>query len=51
MLSRLIRLAPRPLEYFQLRERYGMAHEWHEDFYDPGTGEALQPSDEEERDD
>lgn len=42
----LIRLAAHnlaPVEYKALRDRFGMAHEWHEDFYDPDTGEALQP--------
>jgi hypothetical protein len=42
-LHRLINLSLRPLEYFQLVSLFGMAHEWHEDFYDPETGAALQP--------
>lgn len=32
-----------PDEYFAIRGRYGMFFEIHEDFYDPGTGEAFQP--------
>lgn len=31
------------LDYFVLRESFGIFHEIHEDFYDPETGEALQP--------
>lgn len=30
-------------EYFAIRDHFGMAHEWHEDFYDPDTGEMFQP--------
>jgi hypothetical protein len=43
-LDRLIRLDLRPDEYFRLRDRFGMAHEWHDDYYDIDTGEALQPN-------
>jgi hypothetical protein len=42
-LHRLISLSLKPSAYFQLVNLFGMAHEWHEDFYDPDTGEALQP--------
>lgn len=42
-LGRLIRLDLTSDEYFQIRLMFGMAHEWHEDFYDPDSGEALQP--------
>jgi hypothetical protein len=41
--ARLAALQLRPDEFFKLRERFGVIHEWHEDFYDPETGEALQP--------
>lgn len=30
-------------EYIALRDRFGMFHEIHEDFYDPDSGVALQP--------
>lgn len=42
-LQRLISCALREEEFFALLDRYGMAFEWHEDFYDPLTGLALQP--------
>jgi hypothetical protein len=42
-LERLVMLNLKPAEYWVLLCRYGMAHEWHEDFYDPRTGIALQP--------
>lgn len=32
-----------PREYFAIRDRFGMLHDIHEDFYDPDTGEAFQP--------
>lgn len=44
--AELMRLAGLRLtkpEYFALIRKYGMRHQWHEDFYDPDTGEALQP--------
>ena len=31
-------------ELFTLLNRHGMAWEWHEDFYDPVSGAALQPA-------
>jgi len=37
-----------PDEYLALRDRYGMFHEIHEDFYDPDSGVAIQPMFEEE---
>jgi len=40
------RLADRSLtpdEFKKLMIRYGMAHAWHEDFYDLLSGEAMQP--------
>lgn len=33
----------RPDEFFALRERYGDFFEIHDDFYDPQSGQALQP--------
>jgi hypothetical protein len=33
----------RPEEVLKLIDHFGMAHEWHEDFYGPETGEAFQP--------
>lgn len=44
-LMRLAGLRLHPQEYFKLREKFGIRHPWHEDFYDPATGEALQPHD------
>jgi hypothetical protein len=35
-------LAPR--EYRKLRDVFGMAFEWHDDFYDATSGGALQPA-------
>jgi hypothetical protein len=43
----LVRLAQRaltPYEYFRLRNHYGDAFDWHDDFYDEATGVALQPT-------
>lgn len=42
-LARLVFLDLTKEEYTKLVEKYGLAYEWHEDFYDPETGEALQP--------
>jgi hypothetical protein len=42
-LGRLARLSLRPDEVLALIERFGVVHEWHDDFYDLDTGEALQP--------
>jgi hypothetical protein len=42
-LVRLGRLDLTPDEYFRLRDHYGLFHEVHEDFYDPETGDSLQP--------
>ena len=32
-----------PEDFFILHARFGIFHEIHDDFYDPETGEALQP--------
>ena len=40
---RLASLSLRPDEYHALVSKFGIRHQWHEDFYDPATGEALQP--------
>lgn len=32
-----------PKEYFALRWKFGSRFMWHDDFYHPVTGEALQP--------
>ena len=40
---RLLNRSLTPTEYFALRDRFGDAFEWHDDFYDAKTGEALQP--------
>jgi hypothetical protein len=42
-LDRLVRHALRPKEFFALRDKYGDAHDWHDDFYHPETGRAFQP--------
>jgi hypothetical protein len=42
-LERLVRHALRPKEFFALRDKYGDAHDWHDDFYHPETGRAFQP--------
>jgi len=42
-MDRFIRHALRPDEYKKLGEVYGLAFEWHEDFYNPSTGLAEQP--------
>lgn len=42
-LRRLHLLALTPSEALYLLDRYGMAHDWHDDFYHPETGEAFQP--------
>ena len=42
-LYRLAAHSLEPSEYSSLRSRYGLFHEIHEDFYDPESGEALQP--------
>jgi hypothetical protein len=39
-----------PEEYFTLLKHYGMAFEWHEDFYCSETGLALQPMFDEDED-
>lgn len=41
-LARMVLLELMPDEYMQLLERHGLAHEWHEDFYDY-DGYAVQP--------
>lgn len=41
--ERLTFRALTPEEFGRLLEHFGMEYEWHEDFYDPDTGEALQP--------
>lgn len=41
--ERLALRALTPAEFGRLLEHFGMEHEWHEDFYDPKTGIALQP--------
>ena len=41
---RLCAHALEPDEYFALRDRFGDAYEWHApDFFDAGSGEAMQP--------
>ena len=40
----LVHLSLQPAEYFALRERFGIFHEIHDDFYDLETGLALQPN-------
>lgn len=42
-LERLVRLRLTPDEYMTLQMHHGIVFEWHEDFYDPNSGEALQP--------
>ena len=42
-LKRLVALDLAPEEFFALRNHFGDAPEWHDDFYDPETGEAFQP--------
>jgi hypothetical protein len=42
-LMRFAGLRLTPVEYFSLRKKFGIRHQWHEDFYDPETGQALQP--------
>lgn len=42
-LSRLIRRNLKPGEYLTLRDRFGIFFSIHDDFYEPETGEALQP--------
>lgn len=42
-LARLASLNLAPNEFFALLDKFGMAFEWHDDFYDEDTGEALQP--------
>ena len=42
-LMRFAGLRLQPEEYFKLIAKHGMRHQWHEDFYDPDTGAALQP--------
>ncbi|HYI77549.1 MAG TPA: hypothetical protein VEW65_07990 [Chryseolinea sp.] len=40
---RLVNLALRPLEYFNLTARHGHSYLLHDDFYDNGNGEATAP--------
>lgn len=47
-LYRLASHALRRNEYFALRDRFGLFHEIHEDYYDPDSGVALQPMFEDE---
>lgn len=42
-LMRLAGLRLTELEYFALSQKFGIRHQWHEDFYDPETGVAQQP--------
>lgn len=42
-LTRLMMLSLTPSEFFALANKYGIAFEWHCDFYDFYTGAALQP--------
>ncbi|AOG03037.1 hypothetical protein [Bosea sp. RAC05] len=42
-LLRLMTTSLEPKEFFKLMEVYGTAFEWHDDFYDFDSGEALQP--------
>ncbi|NUB23326.1 hypothetical protein [Azospirillum brasilense] len=42
-MDRFIRHALRPDEYKALGDKYGLAFEWHEDFYHPQSGRAEQP--------
>ena len=42
-LLRLLRRELEPVEFVRLRDKYGLFFEVHGDFYDLGTGEALQP--------
>lgn len=39
---RLMLTALRPKEYKAIVTHFGDAYEWHDDFYDPASGEALQ---------
>jgi hypothetical protein len=45
-LRRMALLNFSPDEFFVLAKKYGIAFEWHDDFYDEDSGEALQPHDE-----
>ncbi|MCE6958084.1 hypothetical protein LAZ40_03310 [Cereibacter sphaeroides] len=42
-LRRLVTLDLRPDEFRKLKQACGIFHEIHDDFYDPETGEAVQP--------
>ncbi len=42
-LLRLMTTSLEPKEFFRLMEVYGSVFEWHDDFYDFASGEALQP--------
>ena len=42
-LYRLLRHDLRPAEFLALVQKYGTFYEVHDDFYDEGTGQALQP--------
>ena len=42
-LQRLGSLSLQPEEFFALANKFGIAHDWHDDFYDFETGEAIQP--------
>jgi hypothetical protein len=42
-LDRLIHRDLREREFFALRDKYGDAHDWHDDFYHPDYGYAFQP--------
>jgi hypothetical protein len=44
-LRRLVFRSLRPEEFKALKEKHGIFFEIHDDFYDPETGEALQPKD------
>ena len=42
-LRRMVFTSLRKKEFFALLNRYGMDYWWHGDFYDPTSGQALQP--------
>ncbi len=43
--ERLLNLSLRPLEFFRLAAIHGHTYHLHDDFYDDGNGEAMQPRD------
>lgn len=42
-IRRMVARCLTPDEFFKLRKEFGVFFQIHEDFYDPKTGEALQP--------